>query len=84
MFVFCLGMIYMYRASGLHLICVIPAPWDVLKVAMSSYDEEKRDMTLLYIPDARTLSDDTESADTMPFVGERSFVVGMEVCGTPG
>jgi hypothetical protein len=41
-------------------------------------------MALLYIPAARVLSEDTASAEMMPFVEGRSFVVGIELSGSPG
>lgn len=36
------------------------------------------------VPDARILSGDDDNADTIPFVEEKSFLVGIEVCGGPG
>jgi len=38
----------------------------------------------LNVPAARILSDDVDNADTIPFVEEKRFLVGIEVCGGPG
>jgi hypothetical protein len=51
---------------------------------MCSYVGENKETTLLKVPAARILSGDVDNADTIPFVGEKRFLVGIEVCGGPG
>jgi hypothetical protein len=70
---------YIYRESGLHLICVIPDPLDVRKVEICSYDGENKETILLNVPAARMLSDEVDRADMAPFVEGRSFFVEIEV-----
>ena len=51
---------------------------------MCSYDGENRETVLLNVPAARMLSDEVDSADIIPFVEEKSFLVEIELCGGPG
>ena len=49
-----------------------------------SYEGENREIVLLNVPAARIPSDDTDNADIIPLVEEKSFLVEMEVCGGAG